>query len=403
MIKKILTILLLVLLTGCGQKFGADIATSTASTTAPVIPVIIEPLRYSLDDLSVNQVKDEFIEKTDQYTPNGLLYAQLLDTKISNLKVDKTTNYVSDVGYSKITKTDFEKTDLEWVNVITLYVRAKKDGKLTDRNLIALLKDEKGKELISFEFSREKLELGWTTKWDSYVGLWTPKDIANFDLDIISKEIGEPILISSVKLYVGQQRSIDDTFDAYNDGDLNGQGGWTGHAGYDIQGDVVQTGAKAVKIIGPGGGVWIQHTFTEEANGRQIFYMRAAQTNQAFSVYFFDGPRVGGLTMSYIRLNSDGNITHQSSAGGHIIQAYSADTWYKCEMEWSQTSPNAGKYRIRIDDGDWTSWYNGQESWSAIDMIDFHTVSGTCYWDSFGGESPPPPVVIPRRRMIITN
>ena len=155
--------------------WGGDGEVASVSETELVIPS--EPIppalpRYSWDILSRNQVKDEFIEKKQGFTPTGLLYSELLDPKIAQTVVSKAeTDYVSDSGKAVSVKTKFEDTNLEWINVGTLYVRAKKDGNLTDRTLTAKLIDGTGKELISVDFTREELELGWITKWASMAGV----------------------------------------------------------------------------------------------------------------------------------------------------------------------------------------------------------------------------------------
>lgn len=64
-----------------------------------------------------------------------------------------------------------------------------------------------------------------------------------------------------------------DSFDSYTGGDLNGQGSWSGDASFDVQSSVVQAGANAVSHATTGG-VTATKTFTAEATGNQIFYVR---------------------------------------------------------------------------------------------------------------------------------
>ena len=70
--------------------------------------------------------------------------------------------------------------------------------------------------------------------------------------------------------------SVVDNFESYSNGDLTGQGGWSGSTEYDVQTSIVQAGSKAVHSGGTNSK--IEQTFTLEATGAQILRGRVTST-----------------------------------------------------------------------------------------------------------------------------
>ena len=172
---------------------------------------------------------------------------------------------------------------------------------------------------------------------------------------------------------------FEDDFNSYNDGDLNGQGSWSGDVGVDIQGILVQEGAKAVKVIGDTGNQEIIKTGTARTDGRISFYQRrdyaGEDTYSQFQLY------QGATLVTGCRLNITGGIDFLVSGGWVAFDSYSADTWYLAEIEWRSSDT---KVRMRIDGGTWGAWSTPYASWSTgLDKVRMVvTNSGaTCYWD----------------------
>jgi hypothetical protein len=88
-------------------------------------------------------------------------------------------------------------------------------------------------------------------------------------------------------------------------------------------------------------------------------------------------------------LRDTGQISLLISTGYLDLGAYSANTWYKIEIEWRESD---GKVRARFNDGSWTDWYAAysggfgagtnwvEKFWLNTWLPD---VSGTGYFDSF--------------------
>jgi hypothetical protein len=179
-----------------------------------------------------------------------------------------------------------------------------------------------------------------------------------------------------------------DNLNSYADGLLGGNGTWSVAGVATVQGVVTSEGAKAAKITQSGSTERLQSgTFPggPHAFGTQSVDHRVAQTDGISQAVLIQDGDVG--SMGNITFDEDGYIYIQGGAGGsNQIQAYSADTWYQCEIEWRPTD-TGGEIRGRIDGGTWTSWYT---SWSdGVREADglFMRVppdeNGDYYWDNY--------------------
>ena len=339
------------------KGLGDSIATSTIATSSDS-EIIIEP-ELSIPILPITQVEDEYFRVNNQYNSDGLLTSQLLYAENIKLKKDKLSDIKEDLLLVQL-----DNTDLKEAEVLTLYVRGKGIGtatlKIGDTELITLKMEDKK----------------WLTKWNSVSGWWTQGQINNARVEFTGD-----IKVSNIRLYAEDQHSLTDNFDSYNDGDLNGQGSWAGSAGFDVQTSVVNSGTKAVSDAGSA--AYIGKSFTGEADGSQVFYIRTTDITKQASVDFMDGsgqsPQSTGLAIS-------GSNFQILVSGGWTDMAGtpSANTWYKMEIEWRNSDDNV---RSRVDDGTWESWTLAYQAFTEISYLRIYDASGaTMYYDDFGGE-----------------
>ena len=193
-----------------------------------------------------------------------------------------------------------------------------------------------------------------------------------------------------------------DNFDSYNDGDLNGQGGWSGSVAYDVQTSVVYSGPKAVSATIGSGGIRISKSITPETNGSQIAYQRVSTGSSGGSYFeiWSSGTRIAvfgfdaGASKIYLYYLTGGGLSNVE-----ILYPYSADTWYKFELEWNSTN---NQVRARINDGSWFGWYNC-DAFGDIDTVSLFNSEGiiTGYFDSFSDPNAPPPAVGKSQGLII--
>lgn len=168
-----------------------------------------------------------------------------------------------------------------------------------------------------------------------------------------------------------------DNFDSYSDGVLPGQGGWTGDgscaACVQIQGSVVQGGAKAVFRANGGGSPneTVQSISPALTTDLTIFssYIRMATANDAgggaVEVRYYNGSTE--LYSTKFDQTND-TITLQGASSPTILASASANTWYHMEIEFNFTAHTA---RARVDGGTWTSSIAdiGSDSFTQVNKI----------------------------------
>jgi len=145
------------------------------------------------------------------------------------------------------------------------------------------------------------------------------------------------------------------------------------------------TGHKSVEVApsgGQGGKAVRANTTTETHYYREIAPLSAGSVSWRMRISITNPNDNIGVTLRssigntggrmYIRFGPTGNIETYDDSGGvyETIQAYSADTWYQCEMQFDNTNqPN--QYRARIDGGSWTPWNTvNTGSYASITTID---------------------------------
>lgn len=173
-----------------------------------------------------------------------------------------------------------------------------------------------------------------------------------------------------------------DNFDSYTDGDLNGQGSWSGNAAFDVQGTVVQAGAKAISCA-TGGDITVSKSFTATASDSQVFYMRTNTTSRTSATDFYTGVTLVASLVFSPTLADD--IRLNTTAASTILASLLADTWYKVEVQWDAALGTNGQLRARVDDGTWSAYQEATADFTTIDTLKMLSdmSATTCYWDSF--------------------
>lgn len=358
-----------------------EIATSTqATSTEPVIPEPVIPKPPSPPALSITQVEDEILPSKDQYNTDGLLVSQVLDAEDSKLKKDNLSTIKT-----SLTAVQLEDTNLKEAEILTLYVRGKGKGTASlwigDMELITLTMKDKE----------------WLTHWDSITVYELPdKRFTQGQINNARVEFTGDIEVSNIRVYAEDQHSLTDNFDSYNDGDLNGQGGWAGSAEFDV-GAAFKNGASGKGV----GGVnlsaqveIIKSTGDDEADGCQINYFYIDDWgNTNADVYF--------IMMDDTAFAADAIITQTGGmgvwdgSGWDMKESLSLDTWYKLELCWIFSG---NVYTAQLDDGtvhdgDSPTWFGG---WTSVDKLKIQTWTAPnidAWADDYGGAAAPPAVL----------
>lgn len=188
---------------------------------------------------------------------------------------------------------------------------------------------------------------------------------------------------------------LTENFDSYSTGDLNGQGGWSGDASFDVSTTNPQGGANGISRLGDASLKAMDKTITAVTGNKiQSFYLRTSDVTDGggTGVWFYTS---SGATIAYrIRIGvTSGAITLFNGSENTISSGLSNATWYQVETEidTSRDSGN-GQVRVRVDGGTWSSWFNGENNFgSGVDMIRLRGAANgitTEQWDSFTDTTP---------------
>ena len=173
---------------------------------------------------------------------------------------------------------------------------------------------------------------------------------------------------------------LTDTFNTYNDGDLNSQGSWSGDTAFDVEGTTVYEGAKAVSVVNPAGDYVIYKAGTQLAAGVQGVHVKiSASVLNAMNFAISEGETTYAAG---IRTDAAGNFERLSDGGWADLAAFTVDTWYFIQIEW-RSSPDH-KVRFRIDAGAWSDWYTPFSDWTTgEDRVYLYCQAGTfsTYYD----------------------
>jgi len=176
--------------------------------------------------------------------------------------------------------------------------------------------------------------------------------------------------------------AVTDNFDSYNNGDLNGQGDWSGDVEFDVQTTIKQAGTKAVKIANLGANYKeIYKTFTGEGDGNQVFYIRFASGSDRYAMFHVGEVATGNKARIQIHDYNSGEFRLYASTNEQILSGLTTDQWYKCEIEWRTSDDSV---RARVNDGTWTNWLACSSSFTVIDRIGMQAGKNSDqYFDTF--------------------
>ena len=146
---------------------------------------------------------------------------------------------------------------------------------------------------------------------------------------------------------------LTEDFNSYNDGNLEGQGGWSlrsGNTGQThIQGTTVKEGAKAANGQGTLDSDVIK-TGSQVSDGRITYYARtSAADKRAATLVLCEGIQ----TRIQVGFQPDGYYSYYDGSAFQHIVPYVVDKWYCIEIEWRSSDKKA---RYRVDGGTWTDW-----------------------------------------------
>ena len=182
--------------------------------------------------------------------------------------------------------------------------------------------------------------------------------------------------------------AITDNFEAYNNGNLSGQGNWTGDTDPQVQGGFVKSGSKAVS--------WPSNLDKQTHN---IYAVPQAAGVQGFWLAFSDITAATGIgvwlkngtdVICRLRNSVSGEININTGEGEFAVATgLSSSTYYHVYLEWDGAT---GKVRAKVGAGAWTDWYDGEVAFSEIDRFTIRCPGGgtnTAYLDDMTDETPP--------------
>ncbi len=171
---------------------------------------------------------------------------------------------------------------------------------------------------------------------------------------------------------------FEDTFNTYDDGDLNTQGSWSGSTAYDVEvGDATNPeGADSGKQVkcSAGAAAEIVKTGTGQGDGKISWYMKCSTTVGAGGKFLFVLSEAG--TDKILAGFRDDDIVSCGDAAWQVhLNGFTANQWYLTELEWEGTGDT---YRIRIDGGTWSDWLTpcGSATWTTLDRVEFYHYGG---------------------------
>ncbi len=184
-----------------------------------------------------------------------------------------------------------------------------------------------------------------------------------------------------------------DDFNSYNDGDLNGQGGWDASASVDVQGDVVLEGAKAIKIATAGH--YARKTVDGITDGKVTFYARLESGgSNACQIGLQDSSGNWRIVVAIGPAADTTNLKYYDGAQWLFIGGegdFTADVYHSIEIEFRSSDHLA---RYRLDEGTWTDWDTTQTQWTTVTRLMFYrygsqTGAALAYFDYIAEEPYP--------------
>ena len=187
---------------------------------------------------------------------------------------------------------------------------------------------------------------------------------------------------------------ITDSFDAYTDGSILGQGGWTNYAnGANFIVTAIKKQNKAIHNVSIGDSV-ISKTGTLLADGKQVVFIKTENrsnwgpyTDGNAQVRLSQGESFRSSIFTAVTFKSGGNVAYYDPVEDvyQNFATYKDNQWTKLEIEWRSSDKTA---RYQINKGKWTEWltFNNATSFTAFDNVgfDFNLPSGSggVYFDN---------------------
>ena len=182
-----------------------------------------------------------------------------------------------------------------------------------------------------------------------------------------------------------------DNFNSYSDGDLNGQGSWSGSTLFDVEGTTVQEGTKAVSNVSATGGE-IAKGFTIQANGVQRFYIRQVDGTLADNSGTFQLKEGATVIVQLFRWSTSNgsDLRYQTGASTYTnFGTLTSGNWFYVDIEWRSSD----KYiRYSFNGGAFTSWVAPVNNFtSGIDTVvlqRYNAGTGETNFDNFTDQTP---------------
>jgi len=175
-------------------------------------------------------------------------------------------------------------------------------------------------------------------------------------------------------------------WESYSDGDMNTVASppWTASASgcYYVQSTVKNSGSKALLLDGLADSRSANRAISPAIlDGSVVAYFRIDSTSGVVQLQI----RTNSNTTSAaaIKFNSDGTVDYHDNLDWQQLSAsYSADQWYKLEIQWRQSD---GYTREIFNDTDDSGWHQPWNTWTTndIDAIRLNTASGMAGIDFF--------------------
>ena len=194
-------------------------------------------------------------------------------------------------------------------------------------------------------------------------------------------------LDTNLEIAIPIDLALIDNFDSYNDGPLAGQGDWLYSTNFTVGSDFKYgiSGKGVEGDGGPGGDKVVTHGIDDRAKGRISFKCQPDQTNGVFGIFLTSQVGIAG----YFMFNSDGNVNYYNGVEFKIIKAsYTANQWYRCQIEWDASRGANGEIRYKIDDEEWTEWDTPAAGFEMIQSMSMWMTSpySRGFFDDFGDE-----------------
>lgn len=215
---------------------------------------------------------------------------------------------------------------------------------------------------------------------------WDEQRIASLEARVLDiEEILEELTATPTPSPTPSPTTIlQDDFNSYSDGILNGQGGWWSRRNSNnviVQENIVFEGVKAVKAITTGE---IEKQGNQLASGVQGVYMRNTQIAGG-EPYF--GVRENQSMPGWLYFSgTDGHAYGRTLSGWIDLGTFSYDIWVWVQIEWL-TLPNSHVIRYKVGDNNWSAWFSPADDWNiGPDTVILNMGgNGEAYWDYISG------------------